>query len=101
MFAFWKEVLHYVPREPAKDGWVVLCDPKGEGPNISLNLDPKKRIYRNRLHLDLYTNDREGEVNRLLRVGATRHPQKYEPGDDFRVLEDPDGNLLCVVQKGT
>lgn len=99
MLTFWQEALHYVPREPAKGGWVVLRDPKGRGPNISLNLHPKKRIGRNRLHLDLYTDNREGEAKRLLKVGATKHPQKYDPGDDFRVLEDPDGNLFCVVQK--
>jgi hypothetical protein len=52
----------------------------------------------NRLHLDLYTDNREGEVKRLLKIGATRHPQTYEPDDDFLVLEDPDGNLFCVVQ---
>ena len=29
MLAFWREALHYVPREPATDGWVVLRDPDG------------------------------------------------------------------------
>jgi len=24
MLAFWQEALHYVPRAPAKGGWVVL-----------------------------------------------------------------------------
>jgi hypothetical protein len=99
MLAFWQEALHYAPREPAMGGWVVLRDPKGRNPNVSLNLHPKKRVGRNRLHLDLYTNDREAEVNRLLRIGARRHRQTYQPNDDFRVLEDPDGNLFCVVQK--
>jgi hypothetical protein len=51
-----------------------------------------------RLHLDLYADDREGEVERLLGIGAAQHPQKYDPEDDFTVLEDPDGNLFCVVQ---
>ena len=23
MLAFWQEALHYIPRNPAKDGWVV------------------------------------------------------------------------------
>jgi hypothetical protein len=55
---------------------------------------------KNRLHLDLYTDDREGEVKRLLKIGATRHRQTYDSDDDFRVLEDPDGNLFCVVQAG-
>ena len=99
MLAFWQEALHYVPREPAKDGWVVLRDPEGRNPNVSLNQDPERPLGRNRLHLDLYTDNREDEVKRLLKIGATRHPQTYEPGDDFRVLEDPDGNLFCVVQK--
>ena len=52
---------------------------------------------RNWLHFDLYTDDQEREVERLLKIGATRHDQTYEPDDDFIVLEDPDGNLFCIV----
>jgi len=99
MLAFWQGALHYVPRAPAAGGWVVLCDPEGRSPNVSLNQVPKRLMGRNWLHFDLYTSDREGEVKRLLKLGARRHRQSYEPGDDFRVLEDPDGNLFCVVQK--
>jgi hypothetical protein len=99
MLVFWQEALHYVPREPATNGWVVLRDPEGRNPNISLNQVSKRLMGRNSLHLDLYTNDKEGEVERLLKLGATRHPQTYEPDDDFIVLEDPDGNLFCVVHK--
>jgi catechol 2,3-dioxygenase-like lactoylglutathione lyase family enzyme len=99
MLAFWQEALHYVPRKPAKGGWVVLRVPEGRSPNVSLNLHPKKHWVRNRLHLDLYTNHRE--VERLLKIGATRHRQTYGLNDDFIVLEDPDGSLFCVVQKDT
>lgn len=49
------------------------------------------------LHFDLYTDDQEGEVERLLGVGATRHARIPEPGEDFIVLEDPEGNLFCVI----
>lgn len=49
--------------------------------------------------MGLYTNDRQGEVKRLLEIGATLHPQTYEADEDFRVLEDPDGNLFCIIQK--
>jgi len=99
MLAFWQEALHYVPRRPAKGGWVVLRDPEGMGPNISLDQVPEKRSgKRGRLHLDLYTNNQEGEVERLIAIGATRYPWRYKPDDDFIVLEDPDGNLFCVVQ---
>jgi hypothetical protein len=101
MLAFWQEALHYVPRQPAKDGWVVLRDPAGRNTNVSLNQvsASEKLVGRNWLHFDLYTNDQEGEVERLLKIGATRHPQTYEPDDDFIVLEDPDDNLFCVVGK--
>ena len=98
MREFWKEALHYTFREPPADGWVVLKDPKGSGnTNVSLNQVPEKLSGRNRLHFDLYTEDQKGEVERLLRLGAKLHPQTYEPEDDFIVLEDPDGNLFCVV----
>src|SRR5437899_6345747 len=99
MLTFWQEALHYVPRRPAKGGWVVLRDPQGRGPNISLDQVPEKRSgKRGRLHLDLYTNNQEGEVERLVTIGATRYPWRYKPNDDFVVLQDPDGNLFCVVQ---
>ena len=101
MLKFWQEALHYTPREPAKGGWVVLRDPTTRNTNVSLQKVEvgEKLTGRNWLHFDLYTNDREAEVKRLLDSGAKRHPQTYEPDDDFRVLEDPDGNLFCVVQK--
>jgi hypothetical protein len=50
------------------------------------------------LHLDLYTNDQEHEVERLIKIGAIRYPWRYRPGDDCIVLADPDDNLFCVVQ---
>ena len=104
MLAFWSEALHYVPREPAKNGWVVLRDPGGTGPNLSLDRVREKRSgKRSRLHIDLYTRSREDEVERLVKIGAARYPWRYRPGDDFVVLEDPDGHLFCfcVVQKNS
>lgn len=100
MFKFWQEALHYVPREPAEDGWVVLCDPQGIGPNLSLDRVSERRSgKRSRLHLDLYTDSRDQEVERLVRIGARRYPWRYEENHDYIVLEDPDGNLFCVIQK--
>ena len=99
MLAFWQEALHYAPREPAEGGWVVLRDPEGRGPNISLDKVPEPRSgRRSRLHLDLYTDDQAAEVERLMALGAKRYAWRYKPHDDFVVLEDPDGNLFCVVQ---
>lgn len=99
MVAFWQEALHYVPKEPPKGGWVILRDPNGIGPNVSLDqLREGRTGKRSRLHLDLYATDQSAEVERLVGLGATRYPWRYEPGADFVVLEDPDGNLFCVIQ---
>jgi hypothetical protein len=97
MMAFWQEALHYVPRDPAEDNWVVLRDHEGANVNVSLQLVPEKPSGKNRLHFDLYTNQQEAEVERLLGIGATRHPRRPEPDEDFIVLEDPEGNLFCVI----
>jgi catechol 2,3-dioxygenase-like lactoylglutathione lyase family enzyme len=102
MLAFWREALHYVHGEPVERGWVILHDPDGNGPNVSLDQSPERRSgKRSRLHLDLYTTNQEGDVERLAKIGATRYPWRYKPDDDFVVLEDPDGNLFCVVQVPT
>ena len=50
------------------------------------------------MHLDLYTSDQEGEVKRLLKMGATLYPRDYKLEEDFRILVDPEGNHFCVVQ---
>ena len=97
--AFWQTALHYVPREPAKRGWVVLRDPEGKGPNLSFQARDRRPRARSWIHLDLYTADQAAEVDRLLHLGATLYPWRYRPGADFVVLQDPGGNLFCVVSK--
>jgi hypothetical protein len=97
MMAFWQEALGYVPKYPPEDDWVILQDPEGRHVNVSLQVVPEKRIGKNRLHFDLYTDTQEEEVRRLLALGATRHARIPEPGEDFIVLEDPEGNLFCVI----
>lgn len=95
MRGFWQEALGYVSPSPPTPGdpFVILRDPEGKGPNVSIDqMEP----YRNRLHLDLYTDDPEGEIERLLRLGATVFRPR-EPDEDFEVLADPEGNLFCVV----
>ena len=99
MYAFWSAALRYVPRDPPEDGWAVLQDPEGGHVNVSLQRVPEPRVEKNRLHIDLYTDDQVGEVARLLELGAKRHPRTAEPGDDFVALLDPDGNVFDVIDK--
>ena len=100
MMAFWEAAIRYTHREPVEDGFVILRDPSGGGPNVSIDRVPEPRVGKNRLHLDLYTDEQEAEVERLLALGATRHQRAPEPGEDFVVLADPEGNLFCVVDVG-
>lgn len=95
--AFWSEALGYkLRREPDVD--FAILEPKtGDGVQLSLNAavtsDKPKRH-----HMDLFTDNRAAEVERLLKLGATRVPWNYEPQADYVVLADPDGNTFCVVQ---
>jgi catechol 2,3-dioxygenase-like lactoylglutathione lyase family enzyme len=98
MFQFWREALGYELLHRDRN-FVILRDPNGKGPNVSLDEVPTRRTgKRSRLHLDLYTANQAAEVERLVRLGATRYPWRYPPHADYVVLEDPDGNLFCVVQ---
>jgi hypothetical protein len=100
MLAFWREALLYVVgHADPKGGFVILRDPQGRGPNVSLDQSPTRRTgKRSWLHLDLYTTNRPAEVERLVQLGARRYPWRYQPDADYVVLEDPDRNLFCVVQ---
>ena len=87
---------HYVPRDPAEPDWVVLRDPDGVNVNVSLQQVPERASEKNRLHLDLYTTDQGREIDRLLGLGATRHPREPEAGEAFVVLADPGANLFLL-----
>lgn len=99
MLTFWQAALGYVQQAPPKNGWVILTDPTGRGPNISLDRmeTPPPLGETSRVHLDFYTDDASGEVERLLGLGATRYEREPRPDDDFVVLVDPDGNRFCVI----
>ncbi len=95
MMTFWEEALGYRPGRPPNPGddFIVLKDPARTGPSVSIDaMEP----LRGKIHLDLFTDEPEGEVERLLRLGAKVFSER-EPGEDFTVLADPEGNLFCVV----
>lgn len=100
MFEFWRSALNYEVQHVDPDGgFVILRDPARLGPNISIDQAPVRRTgKRSWLHLDLYTTHQADEVERLVGLGARRYTWRYGAGADYVVLEDPDGNLFCVVQ---
>lgn len=94
---FWEKALGYRRREGSDERWALLEAPPGRGPNLALDMN-------DRTHLDLYVEEHETQaavVERLVRLGARRvEDWPYPPDADFVVLEDPAGNLFCVVDKG-
>ncbi|MET8338885.1 VOC family protein [Streptosporangium canum] len=96
---FWRQALRYVLRESeTKDGWIVLEPADGPGPALALGLSQTPVQEHPRVHLDLYTEDQAGEVERLVSLGAERVDWDLYPDDpDFVVLADTEGNRFCVI----
>lgn len=98
MLLFWQNALHYLPAESVADDRAVLRDPEGKGPDLSLLSRERLQGKQRRMYLELYTTDIDTEVDRLVKLGASRYPWWYGPHADYAVMEDPEGNLFYVVQ---
>jgi len=65
---------------------------------ILLQRTDDTKVSKERMHLDLETDDVEAEVKRLEALRATRWDHQTERGYDFWVMRDPWGNEFCVLQ---
>jgi uncharacterized protein (TIGR00725 family) len=93
MTAFWSAALGLTPSSrQAEDDFRVL---RGARVNVSLQLAETPVTARDQMHLDLYTDHQAEEVRRLERLGA-RFVRDSDPGDDYVVMLDPEGNEFCV-----
>jgi predicted enzyme related to lactoylglutathione lyase len=57
------------------------------------------KASKERMHIDVETDNVEAEVKRLETLGAVRWDHQQERGFDFWVLQDPWGNEFCVLQE--
>jgi catechol 2,3-dioxygenase-like lactoylglutathione lyase family enzyme len=95
---FWAAALDYERRQGGDDDFVLLRPRDGGGPNVSLDQVRSTLQIPPRIHLDLYTEDQAGEVERLKSLGATEvHWDKRPPDADYIIMADPEGNRFCVV----
>jgi hypothetical protein len=99
---FWRDALGWriTSVEPEE---VVLEPPVGsaeEGivPDILFLLVPEEKSTKNRLHFDFRPTDQDAEVERLLKLGATRVDIGQTPECTWVVLADPAGNEFCVLR---
>ncbi|MEP6815404.1 MAG: VOC family protein [Marmoricola sp.] len=99
---FWEQALGWRRTYDAAHE-VVLEPPVGSpedgvSPDILFLRVPESKAVKNRLHLDLRPKDQAAEVARLEALGARR--VDIGQGDvSWVVLEDPDGNELCVLRE--
>jgi catechol 2,3-dioxygenase-like lactoylglutathione lyase family enzyme len=103
---FWRAALGYVNRREPTEDWVIL-DPPGKanhaapGASLALSVTGYPQHYPPRIHLDLYAEDQDAEIKRLLDLGAHHVDWDGYPDDaDWVVLEDTEGNRFCVVDAG-
>ena len=95
--AFWAAASGFEQRWT--DGtYVMLVDPTQSGPRILLQRVSEGKQGKNRLHLDFGAADMEVEVERLVGLGARRLETRPEYGG-FTVMQDPEGNELCILQE--
>lgn len=94
--AFWSAALDYEVKYHFPDDFAILTPKSGNGVQLSISKVTSEKAKRH--HLDLFAEDQQAEVERLIALGATPKVWIYPPDADYVVLQDPDGNPFCVVQ---
>jgi len=98
---FWGAALGYKV-QTFNEFFSQATHPEGVLPRLLFIKVPEPRTVKNRMHMDVAANDREAEIERLIGLGATRGETHKMPewGITWTVLQDPEGNELCVGQEG-
>lgn len=82
----------------------AATDPDGRGPRLFFKKLPKSEPEHIPIHLDIDTDVREAEVERLCELGATVVETKTETTgpytETWTVMRDPEGNGFCVQAPG-
>jgi hypothetical protein len=99
MAEFWSQALGY-RIDRGEDGNAHLWPPDG-GLSVWLQHTDAAKAGKNRAHPDLVATDGdvEAEVERLLRLGATRADVGQKGDEGFTVLADPEGNEFCLLHR--
>jgi hypothetical protein len=66
-------------------------------PRMAFHQVPEGKVVKNRLHLDLISDEFDREVERLLTLGATRVNEVRQGGAHWVTLADPEGNEFDLV----
>lgn len=84
--------------DPEDDPGVMVqpsAESPGGGPRLCFQRVPEVKAVKNRVHLDLRSDD-PAELDRLLSLGASVID---EPEEGWFVLADPEGNEFCLSEQ--
>jgi deazaflavin-dependent oxidoreductase (nitroreductase family) len=95
---FWSEVLGRAVN-PGADAENAAIDATGpaSGPRLAFHKVPESKTVKNRLHLDLLTDQFEDESKRLIGLGATPLRDIDKPTARWTTFADPEGNEFDLV----
>jgi hypothetical protein len=100
---FWQEAFGGWERRNVNEQYVALVPPSdqrtGDGPHplpILFQKVPEGKVVKNRVHLDLGTDDMPVEVARLTGLGASVIAERCLGDFCWTVMADPEGNEFCV-----
>ena len=93
---FWSAALGRPLDPEASEFFASIGLTDDDSPNWFFAKVPEAKVAKNRVHVDLATDDREAEIARLVDLGATRGQDHDEWGHSWTVMADPEGNEFCV-----
>jgi Glyoxalase-like domain len=91
---FWAQALegYEIDEQP----WGITMKSESD-PMIFFEVVPEGKAVKNRIHLNLRTDDRQAEVERLVQLGATEmETLRPVPEYAWTNMKDIEGNEFCV-----
>ena len=104
---FWQAAIGFTVRTGDGQPYVTLSGSDLRRPlnHLTLQRVPEAKTVKNRTHIDLFAGDVDGEVTRLVALGATvtaRVPEGATGSElIFAEMADPEGHEFCVVARPT
>ncbi len=97
--AFWSSLtgLDALGQAP---GYAWLAPQVDGAPVIAFQVVPEAKAGKNRVHLDLQTDDVLGEADRAVALGASEVVRHAWDDYHWIVMADPEGNEFCIAGGG-
>ena len=98
MATFWAGLTGYQRTKVSNDDVVTLRASGNRGvQKLLFYRTPGPTTTQNRVYLDLAAMDLDTEMDKLLKLGATRIDRRQGDGTSWTVMLDPEGNEFCIA----